>query len=80
MHFIIEGIPRVGKSTICEELKTLSPFYVIKESNIARDKTSMESVDCMQLAMYKSLDEALMNVHVVLDRFYPSEIVFGQDR
>jgi hypothetical protein len=77
MPWMFEGIPQCGKTTFIHT--HLKDRYIIKESDLAREKITQEDLQKMQYAIFKSVPILKTN-KIIFDRFYPSEIVFGADR
>ena len=79
MIVVVEGIDRVGKTTLCKKLeklgiKTFKDYSVLDESN--------ESPEVMQKAAHNAMKTAVSLVNlfekdVVIDRFHASEAVYG---
>ena len=77
MIVIVEGIDRVGKSTLCEKFVKLG-FKLLNEkcelpiTNLDRQLIEQERIHS-QLAVLKLLS----NENIVIDRFHLSQIVYG---
>ena len=75
MIIIVEGIDRVGKTTLCNKLsqKTNIPIYKHKKSNYSEMKNDIETDVMIQLIdLYK-----LLNGNIIFDRFHWSDFVYG---
>ena len=75
MIIIVEGIDRVGKTTLCKKLslQTNIPIYKHKRSNYSEMKNDVETDIMLQLIdLYK-----LLGGHIIFDRFHWSDFVYG---
>jgi len=75
---ILEGIPRVGKTSYLTYLKSARGYHPIKNGEITRNQLVMEDMNKIVLSIFKSVP--LRDSKIIFDRFYPSEIVFGSER
>lgn len=76
MLVIVEGVDRVGKTTLCNKLKNALGFDIFKEENKSFEKDSLIFANFGSMISiincYKSFGR-----NVVLDRFHLSEYVYG---
>ena len=68
---VIEGMDGVGKSTICEELSRRTGYPILRMPDIPT--TNMEEYAHFYRRMVANLDGVY-----ILDRFYPSSMVYGE--
>lgn len=77
MIIIVEGISRVGKTTLCNKLKTKFNIPIYKHNtklidyNKMSDNIEVEKMLCM-LDMYKTIPS-----NIIFDRFHFSNTVYG---
>lgn len=77
MLVIVEGIDRVGKTTLCNKLAKEFGFKIFKE-----DKRRIRSKELLSFANYGSM-QSIVNCYkvfgdnLVLDRFHLTEYVYG---
>ncbi len=71
MIIIVEGIDRVGKTTLCNKFNI--PIYKHKRSNYSEMKNDIETDIMLQLIdLYK-----LLGGNIIFDRFHLSDFVYG---
>ena len=77
MIIIVEGISRVGKTTLCNKLKNKFGFPIYKHNNKIVDYSKMkddvekEKMMCM-IDVYKTIPS-----NIIFDRFHFSNAVYG---
>lgn len=82
MLLIVEGIDRVGKTTLCKKLEEQLGFIVYKDPRFIdlnkenRDVASKVMADKMLSILY-AIETLGMNKNIVLDRFHWTELVYG---
>lgn len=78
MIVIVEGIDRVGKTTLCNKIHDLHGLPVFKHSNESFDYSKMdndnETDKMLQLIELASITKS----DVIFDRFHISDMVYGQ--
>lgn len=78
MIVIVEGIDRVGKTTLCNKIYELNNIPVFKHSNESFDYSKMdndnETDKMLQLVELVSITRS----DIIFDRFHISDIVYGQ--
>jgi thymidylate kinase len=83
MLIIIEGVDKTGKTTLTEYLlKKLPKAYMIKYGDRPKDGSYLER-EKVRLAHWKMLDVynySFKDCVLILDRFFPSEIVYSHKR
>lgn len=75
MIIIVEGIDRVGKTTLCKKLneQTNIPIYKHKRQNYSEMKNDIETDIMLQLIdIYK-----LLGGSIIFDRFHWSDFTYG---
>lgn len=77
MIVIVEGIDRVGKTTLCNKIHELNNIPVFKHSNESFDYSKMdndnETDKMLQLVELISITKS----DIIFDRFHLSEFVYG---
>lgn len=77
---IVEGIDRVGKTTLVNKLSSELNAITIKDEWLCFDRASeyvaSEKLETM-MSILKSLDESNYDMTIVLDRFHITEYVYG---
>ena len=73
---IIEGVDRVGKSTLCEKIKEKLPCYTFSEN---RDNIDFSNLKAGQVTrqQHQLLSKLERNKIYIFDRFHISEAVYG---
>lgn len=74
MIIIVEGIDRVGKTTLCNKLKEKFGYDILKF-----DKIEAEDVRCANYGSIKMFIEMskYLEQNYIIDRFHWTEIVYG---
>lgn len=77
---IVEGIDRVGKTTLVNKLSSELNAITIKDEWLCFDRVSehvaSEKLETM-MSVLKSLDESNHDMTIVLDRFHITEYAYG---
>ena len=76
MIIIVEGIDRVGKTTLCDKLKNECGFEIFKDGFIAK-RNMNEVIGAEKLLSTLNFLKIVKNQNIVLDRFYLTEFVYG---
>lgn len=76
MIIIVEGIDRVGKTTLCKRLKEEIGIAVLKDFTM-NGKLKKKIVNEKMLTTLNVLD-AFLDQDIVIDRFHLSEAVYGK--
>lgn len=82
MLLIVEGIDRVGKTTLCKKLEEELGFFIYKDPRFLdfKEATSKQAqlvmVDKMRSILY-AIENLAYSENIVLDRFHLTELVYG---
>lgn len=76
MMIIVEGVDRVGKSTLCNKLSKATGIVVHKYSGLVKykDMNNLEETDKM-LGIIQVMKET--NATLIFDRFHVTDFVYG---
>lgn len=74
MIIVVEGIDRVGKTTLCKKLSEKTGYPIFKNQPVFREREQSTEIELMNqlvsIAEYTAVD-------MILDRFHLSEFVYG---
>lgn len=77
MIIIVEGIDRVGKTTLCNMLQKHTNFPIYKHNSYRFDYSKMDNLNETD-KMLQLLDlYSILNGNVIFDRFHWSDCVYG---
>ena len=74
MIIVVEGIDRVGKTTLCNKLKEELSIPIFKNERISEERTIATEMELTNQVI-NFFD--CVNCNVILDRFFYSEFVYG---
>jgi thymidylate kinase len=77
MIVIVEGIDRVGKTTLCNKLKSDLGFKILKDEVFKPEHFTEEIIAEKFLTTVNMLKLLNKDIDIVIDRFYLSEAVYG---
>ena len=80
MLIIVEGIDRVGKTTLCNMLKDKLGFkiYKHKNNNFNYSKMDNDNETDKMLQLLDLYEQIGSDVNIVFDRFHWSDFVYGK--
>lgn len=76
MLVIVEGIDRVGKTTLCNEINKETNFKIFKYNSLIenKDKTNKYETDKLLLTLEVC---KISNPYIIFDRFHLTDFVYG---
>lgn len=82
MIIIVEGIDRVGKTTLVNKLSEALDIPIIKQTRIGGNKTSAEDIVSVNYGRAAGLvdfwNNKVFNTDIILDRFFWTEAVYNK--
>ena len=82
MIVIVEGIDRVGKTTLVNKLSEVLDIPVIKQTRIGGNKTSADDIVSVNYGRAAGLvdfwNNKVFNTDIILDRFFWTEAVYNK--
>lgn len=77
MIIIVEGIDRVGKTTLCNALSNALNIPIYKHTQVVMDYASMDNINETD-KMLQLIDVCkITNSNIIFDRFHFSDYVYG---
>ena len=82
MIIIVEGIDRVGKTTLVNKLSEALDIPIVKQTRVGGNKTSAEDIVSVNYGRAAGLvdfwNNKIFNTDIILDRFFWTEAVYNK--